>query len=86
MPFRADFVLMSTALPYSGLPVPSMMPGISLNCRLTSSTISAAAFPTALIACDEKKNGIIAPMKPATNMAGSAMSTVNVDTEVGRNL
>ncbi len=27
----AAVVSMSTALPYSGLPVPSMMPGISLN-------------------------------------------------------
>ena len=28
---RAAWVEMSTHLPYSGVPVPSMMPGISLN-------------------------------------------------------
>jgi hypothetical protein len=49
-------------LSYSGFPVPSRIPGISLNCLLTSSTIAIAAFPTALIANDEKINGIIAPI------------------------
>ena len=56
-------VEIATHLSYSGCPVPSKIPGISLNCLLTSSTIAIAAFPTALIANDEKINGIIAPIK-----------------------
>ena len=43
-------VSMSTALPYSGLAVPSMMPLISRNWRRTSSTTAPAARPTASIA------------------------------------
>ena len=35
------------AVPYSGLPVPSMMPWISLNWRRTSTTTEPAARPTA---------------------------------------
>ncbi len=46
----AALVSMSTARPYSGLAVPSMMPGISRNCRRTSSTTAPAARPTASIA------------------------------------
>ena len=58
---------MSTHLPYSGLPVPSMIPGISLNWRRTSKTIAWAATPTAFIRNEVKKNGRIAPMiRPAT--------------------
>ena len=37
---REAAVAISTHLCVSGLPVPSMIPGISLNCLLTSSTIS----------------------------------------------
>ena len=43
-------VSMSTAVPYSGLAVPSMMPGMVRNCRRTSSTTLPAARPTASIA------------------------------------
>src|SRR5574337_208192 len=46
----AAAVSMSTALPYSGLALPSMMPLISRNWRRTSSTTEPAARPTAAIA------------------------------------
>ncbi len=46
----AALVSMSTALSYSGLPVPSMMPLISRNWRRTSFTTEVAARPTASIA------------------------------------
>src|SRR6056297_655244 len=39
-----------------------MIPGISLNCLLTSAIILKAAFPTASIVKDEKRNGNIAPI------------------------
>ena len=45
----AALVSRSTARPYSGLPVPSMMPGISRNCRRTSTTTAPAARPTAVM-------------------------------------
>ena len=45
----ADLVKISTQVPYSGFPLPSIMPGISLNCLLTSSTTDPAALPTAVI-------------------------------------
>ena len=56
---------MSTHLPYSGVPVPSKMPGISLNWRRTSCTISMAALPTEFMARAEKTTGIMPPMKRA---------------------
>ena len=59
----ADFVKISTHLPYSGLPVPSMIPGISLNCLLTSSTTELAALPTAVILKALNKNGSNPPSK-----------------------
>ena len=46
----AALVSMSTALPYSGLAVPSMMPGMSRNWRRTSTTTAPAARPTASMA------------------------------------
>ena len=46
----AAVVSMSTALPYSGLAVPSMMPLMVLNWRRTSTTTLPAARPTASIA------------------------------------
>jgi hypothetical protein len=46
----AALVSMSTATPYSGLAVPSMMPLISRNWRRTSTTTEPAARPTASIA------------------------------------
>ena len=64
---RAAFVEISTHFPYSGVPVPSIIPGISLNCRLTSITMSIAAFPTDFIANAEKTTGIMPPMKRAAS-------------------
>ena len=46
----AAVVSISTARPYSGLAVPSMMPLISRNWRRTSSTTALAERPTASIA------------------------------------
>ena len=65
--FNEACVEISTHLSYSGLPVPSIIPGISLNCLLTSYTISIAAFPTAFIAKAEKTTGTIAPTNNIAN-------------------
>ena len=48
-------VSISTARPYSGLAVPSMIPLISRNCRRTSSTTAPALRPTASIAIAPNK-------------------------------
>ena len=53
----AAWVLMSTQRAVSGFAVPSSRPGISRNCRRTSSIISMAASPTALIAIDAEEEG-----------------------------
>ena len=53
---------MSTHLSYSGFDFPFIIPGISLNCLLTSYTISIAALPTAFIAKAEKTTGTIPPI------------------------
>ena len=58
---REACVEMATHLSYSGLPVPSIIPGIVRNCLRTSSTIAIAASPTARIASEENINGIIPP-------------------------
>ena len=50
----AALVSMSTARPYSGLAVPSMMPLISANWRRTSTTTLPAARPTASMAMAPK--------------------------------
>ena len=44
-----------------------MIPAISLNCLLTSYTISIAAFPTAFIARAENTTGTIPPTKSIAN-------------------
>jgi len=46
---------MSTATPYWGFALPSMMPAISLNWRRTSTTTEPAARPTASIAIAPKR-------------------------------
>ena len=51
----AAVVSMSTAVSYSGLPVPSMMPLMSRNCRRTSTTTEPAARPTASMAMAPNK-------------------------------
>ncbi len=53
----AAAVEMSTQRSYSGRPVPSMMPGISLNCLRTSSIIFSAALLTAWMEKALKRNG-----------------------------
>ena len=47
--FNAAWVLISIQRALSGLPVPSIRPGISRNCRRISSTIVIAALPTEVI-------------------------------------
>ena len=60
-------VEIATHLSYSGFPVPSIIPGIVLNCLRTSSTILMAASPTARIAKEENKSGIIPPTNREAN-------------------
>ena len=60
--FKDALVEMSTHLSYSGFAFPFIIPGISLNCLLTSYTISIAALPTAFIAKAEKTTGTIPPI------------------------
>ena len=61
--FKAAVVAISTHFSYSGVTpsLPSLNPGISLNCLLTSSIILKAALPTALIVMAANKNGNIPP-------------------------
>ena len=47
--FNAAWVLISIHRALSGLPVPSINPGISRNCLRISSTIVIAALPTEVI-------------------------------------
>ena len=60
--FNAACAAMSTHLPYSGLPLPVIMPFIVLNCLLTSITIENAALPTARIVNAENRKGIAPPI------------------------
>ncbi len=52
----------STAVWYCGLPLPSMIPGISRNWRRTSSTTLPAARPTASMAIAPNRYGIRPPI------------------------
>src|SRR3954467_2206070 len=70
---RESLVTMSTTLPYSGRPVPSMMPGISRNWRRTSKTTAPAARPTALTARPAERTTTAAPTGSPTRFAGSTM-------------
>ena len=72
--WMAALVTISTQVPYWGLPVPSMIPLISRNCRRTSFTTSPAASPTAFIQSDAKRNGSIPPSKSPTMTSGSERS------------
>ena len=62
---REDFVDMSTHFAYSGTTpsLPSRRPGISRNCRRTSSIISNAARPTAWMVIAANRYGNMPPMK-----------------------
>src|SRR3989344_1825491 len=53
------------------------MPGISRNCRRTSSTTAPAALPTDFIAIEENKYGIAAPNNNPTSTSGSCNSKIN---------
>src|SRR5450830_303509 len=72
----ADAVSMSTALSYSGLAVPSMMPLMSRNWRRTSTTTAPAARPTASIAMAPNRYGIKPPMNRPTITIGFDRSNV----------
>src|SRR5207237_478795 len=66
----AAFVTISTQVPYSGLPVPSMIPLISRNWRRTSPTTSPAATPTAFMHIEAKRYGNMPPMNSPTRTWG----------------
>src|SRR5664279_4456279 len=70
-------VTMSTTLPYSGLLVPSMIPGISRNWRRTSMTTAPAARATALTASPENRNTTAAPSSMPTSVSGDTTLAVN---------
>ncbi len=69
---------MSTAGPYSGFASPVMIPGISRNWRLTSSTTRPPTRPTACMASDEKRKGIRPPMNSPAITHESSSSKVTV--------
>src|SRR5437879_2521810 len=69
-------VTISTQVPYSGLPVPSIIPLISLNCLRTSSTTRPAACPTAFRQRAPKINGNIPPRNSPTRTLGFERSNV----------
>ncbi len=75
-------VEMSTHRSYSGRPVPSMIPGISLNCLRTSSIIWEAALPTAWIVMALNTKGSIPPIKRPTITRGLFMSITESPTDV----
>ena len=79
---KAAFVEISTHLAYSGVPVPSIIPGISLNCLLTSSTISIAAFPTDSIARAENTTGIIPPTNSIAKTSALKMLIPSIPVKV----
>ena len=78
----AALVEISTHLPYSGVPVPSMIPGISRNWRRTSFTISIAALPTDFIASAEKTTGIIPPINKAARTGALKMLIPSIPVNV----
>ena len=64
---RAAVVAISTHFAVSGSAFPSKRPLISLNCLLTSSIISKAASPTAVIVREAIRNGIVPPINNPIN-------------------
>ena len=69
---REPVVLISTALAASGFTpfFPSLRPGISRNCLLTSSIIAPAATPTACIVIPEKMKGKVDPINTPIRTSG----------------
>jgi hypothetical protein len=55
----------------------TIIPGLSVNCLLTSLTTSCAVLPTAEQAHALNRNISIEPNKPPTKISGTAMSTCN---------
>ena len=75
--FKAASVAISTHFSESGSAVPSINPGISLNCLLISLIISKAASPTAVMVIEETKKGIHTPINIPTKTIGSVRANVN---------
>ena len=84
--FRLALVHRSTHRAKSASAVPWMMPGISLNCRRTSSTTLWAALPTLPMVMAAKMKARQAPTKMPTSTTGfmtlisSAISGARVST------
>ena len=78
--FNEAFVEIATQRAESGTTPssPSRNPGISRNCRLTSSIISCAARPTASIVKAAKRKGSIAPMNNPMNTLTSPIFSERV--------
>ena len=68
--FKAALVAISTHFSESGSALPSIKPGISLNCLRISLIISNAASPTAVIVIEEIKKGIQIPINIPTSTIG----------------
>ena len=67
-------VAMSTQRAVSGLALPSRRPGISLNWRRTSTIMSKAASPTAVMVIALTMNGKTPPMNMPTRTIGSLIA------------
>ncbi len=69
---RAALVEISTQVCESGLTpsLPSSSPGISLNCRRISTTMSPAAFPTEVMVIAATTNGSPPPIKSPITTSG----------------
>ena len=80
--FKEALVEISTHLSYSGFPVPSIIPGISLNCLTTSFTISIAALPTAFMASAENTTGTIPPTNNMANTGALKMLIPSIPVKV----
>ena len=77
MAFSEPCVLIATARAASGFTpgLPSFRPGISRNCRRTSSIISPAAVPTACIVNPENRKGSSPPITVPMRALGSNRSS-----------
>ena len=71
-------VAMSTQRAVSGFAFPSSRPGISLNWRRTSTIMSNAASPTAVIVIALTRNGKMPPMNMPTSTIGSFIARTKV--------
>ena len=78
--FKAAVEEMSTQRAGSGLPVPSISPGISRNWRRISLTILKAVLPTASIVCEAIKKGRTPPMKTPATTTGSVRVMLKLST------